>query len=68
MATCLARAVPLVFHLCCYVFSAVLVVRVPFLFGAWGRIWNSIASVPDLCIFIYFAVFQRIECNLKEHD
>ena len=48
------RAVPLAFHLCHFYFSAVLVVRVPFPFGVWGRVWNSIVSVPDHCLFIYF--------------
>ena len=28
--------------------------RVPFPFGVWGRMWNSIVSVPDYCLFIYF--------------
>ena len=54
MVICWKRAVPLAFHLCCFNFSAVLVVRVPFLFGVWGRLWNSIVSVPDHCLFIYF--------------
>ena len=48
-------AVPLAFHLCCFNFSAVLVVRVPFPFGVWGRMWNSIVSVPDHCRFMYFS-------------
>ena len=33
--------------------SAVFVVRVPFPFGVWGRMWNLIVSVPDHCLFIY---------------
>ena len=37
---------------CYFYFSAVLVVRVPFPFGVWGRVWNLIVSVPDYCIFI----------------
>ena len=54
MAICWERAVPLTFHLCCSLhFSAVLVVRVPFPFGVWGRVWNSIVSIPDHCHFIY---------------
>ena len=36
--------------LCCFYFSAVLVVRVPSPFGVWGRVWNSIVSVPDHCL------------------
>ena len=39
------------FHLCCFNFSAVLVVRVPFPFGVWGRMWNSIVSVIQHCLF-----------------
>ena len=26
----------------------------PFPIGVWGRVWNSIVSVPDHCLFIYF--------------
>ena len=37
----------------CFNLSAVLVVRVPFPFGVWDRMWNSIVSVPDHCLFIY---------------
>ena len=55
MATCLERVVPLAFHLCCFNFSVVLViVRVSFPFDVWGRMWNSVVSVPDHCLFIYF--------------
>ena len=54
MAICWEKAVPLAFHLCCFYFSAVLIVCVPFPFGVQGRIWNSIVSVPDRCLFIYF--------------
>ena len=43
MAICWERAVPLSFH-----FSAVLVVRVPFPFGVWDRMWNSIVSDPEI--------------------
>ena len=54
MAICWERAVPLAFHLCCFYFNAVLIVGVPFLFGAKGRMWNSIVSVPDHCLFYLF--------------
>ena len=27
-------------------------VCVPFPLGVWGRMWNSIVSVPDHCLFI----------------
>ena len=55
MANCWERAVPLAFH-CCFCFSAVLIVGVLSLFGFWVRMWNSIVSVPDHCIFIYLHV------------
>ena len=56
MAICWERAVPLAFHLCCFYFSTVLIiVGVLFPFGVWGRIWNSVVSVPDHCLFIYSA-------------
>ena len=55
MAICWEKAVPLAFHLCCFNFSAVLVVRVAFPFGVMGRMWNSIVWVPDHCLFIYFS-------------
>ena len=57
MAICWERAVPLAFYLCFFYFSAVLSVGVPFPFGVKGRIWNSIESVPNLCLFIYFILF-----------
>ena len=57
MAICWERAVPVAFHLCCFNFSAVLVVRVPFPFGVWSRILNSIVSVPDHCFLsTYYTV------------
>ena len=49
MAICWERAVPLAFQLCCFNFKVVLVVLVPFQFGVWDKIWNSIVSVPDHC-------------------
>ena len=54
MAICWERAVPLAFHLCCFYFSAVLVVRVPFPLGVWGRVWNSIVSVRNHCFLSNF--------------
>ena len=32
--------------------NAVLIVYVLFPFGVWDRMWNSIVSVPDNCLFI----------------
>ena len=59
-------AVPLAFHLRCFYFSAALVVRGPFPFGVWGRMWNSIVSVPDHCLHQDFVdaadiIAQRIQ-------
>ena len=51
MAICWKRAVPLAFHLCCFYFSAVLIVGVPF--GVKGMMWNSSVSVLDNFLFIY---------------
>ena len=53
MAIFWERVVPFAFHLCCFYFSAVLIIGVPFPFGVKDRIWNSIVSVPDHCLFIY---------------
>ena len=49
-------AVPLAFHFCCFYFSAVIIISVPFPFGVWGRMWNSIVSVPDHCLFMYLTL------------
>ena len=38
------------FHVCCFYFSAVIIVGVPFPFGVYDRMWNSIVSVPDHCL------------------
>ena len=58
MTICWERAVPLALHLfffffvfCFFFLSVVLVVSVSFPFGVWGRVWNSIVSVPDHCLF-----------------
>ena len=52
MAICLEKAVPLAFHLCCFYFSAVLIVGVPFPFGVYD--WISIVSFPGHCLCFYF--------------
>ena len=72
MTICWERAVPLAFHLCCFYFSAVLIVCVPFPFDSWGRMWKSIVSVPDHCLFIYFSYFvdydkQSTKCESFIH-
>ena len=43
----------------------VLIVCVPFLFGVWDRMWNSIVSVFDHCRFIYFVYILSFLINLK---
>ena len=42
---------PWLFTSVVFIFSAVLVVRVPFPFGVWVRVLNSIVSVLDHCMF-----------------
>ena len=49
MAICWERAVPWLFTCVVFIFDAVLVVRVPFPFGVWDRMWDLIVSVPDHC-------------------
>ena len=63
MAICWERAFRVAFHLCCFHYSAVFVVRVPFPFGVWGRMWNSIVSVPNhyFFFFIYFMLSHQTE-------
>ena len=53
MAICLERAIPLAFHLCCLYFRVVSIVGVTVPFGVYDRMWNSIVSIPDHCLFIY---------------
>ena len=40
---------PSLFTCVVFIFSAVIVVRVPFPFGVWGRVWILIVLVPDHC-------------------
>ena len=42
-----------------------LIVLVPFPFVVKGRMWNSIVSVPDYCLFIYFAYLRRLTRDHK---
>ena len=39
---------------------AVLIVCVRFPFGDRGWMWNSIVSVPDHCLFIYFKEIGKL--------
>ena len=43
--------------------NVVLIVCAPFPFGIWDRMWNSIVTVPDHCIFICFCVVSRRSWN-----
>ena len=51
----------------CAVFSDILIVGVQFPFGVQGRMWNSIVSVPDRCLFIYFerCIMSSLRGNRK---
>ena len=49
---------PWLFTCAIFYFSAVL--SVPFPFGVFGRMWNSIVSIPDHCLFIYLGTVLRI--------
>ena len=63
MVICSERAVSLAFHVCCFYFSAVLIVGVPFPFGFWGRMWNSIEVVSDHCRFNFGLI---VHFNISE--
>ena len=67
MAICWERTVLLAFHLCCFYFSAVLVVRVPFPFGVWGRVWNSIVSFPAFYLLSYQLPLEVVFYELYEN-
>ena len=41
------------FSACAVLLYADLIVCIPFLFGVRGRMWNSIVSVPDHCLFVH---------------
>ena len=40
---------------------AVFIVGAPSPFGVQGRMWNSIVSVPDHCLFIYFTYMFTLQ-------
>ena len=63
MDICWKRADLLAFRLC--FLYAVLIVCVPFPCGVWGSMWNSIVSVPDHCLFIYFTFLKKIFTTKK---
>ena len=43
--------------------NAVEIVCVPFPFGVWGKMWNSIVSVPDELPYVHFAACDRLMNN-----
>ena len=51
-----------------YLLYAVLIVRIPFLYGVWVRMWNSIISVPGHCLFIYFSSIACYELEMHDRD
>ena len=51
---------------CAVLLYTVLIVCVPFPVGVWGRMWNSIVSVPDDCVSSTLKRFPacfRISCS-----
>ena len=49
MANCWERTVPLAFHLCCCYFKVVLIVGIPFPFGAGGLlVWKGFYNLNVL--------------------
>ena len=40
---------------------AVFIICVPFLFGVSGRMWNSMASVPDHCLFSIYSFAYNLQ-------
>ena len=72
MAICWERAVPLAFHLCCFYFSAALIVGIPFPFGVefdWIGSW----SLPFICFkhhVIHISCYQlfQLRPNLKQRQ
>ena len=56
---------PWLFTCAVFIFSAVLAIRISFPFGVLGRVLNSIVTVPDNCIFIYFSSAGQVYCPQK---
>ena len=57
---CWESAVLLDFRMCCLL-CVVLIVNVPFPFGVWGRMWNSIVLVPNHCLFVYYLKYCKFK-------
>ena len=53
---------------CVVLFSAVLVVCVPFPFGVWDRVWNPIVSVPDHSIFICLVYIAPVNSSTNDRE
>ena len=58
---------PLLFTGAVFIFSAVLIVGVPFPFSVKGRMWNSIVSVPDHCLFSMLLCIRKLLRFSWEH-
>ena len=56
---------PLGFRSSCFYISCVCF---SFPLGILGRLWNSIVSVPDLCLFIYFELVRYLKCRLQRNN
>ena len=63
MAVCWEGAVPLAFHLCCFNFSAVLVVRVPFPFGVWAGCGIRLYRFLIIAFFLLFNRRGKVEAT-----
>ena len=70
MDICWERADLLAFRssACVVLLFGVLIVCVPFLYGVWGRMWNSTVSVPDHCLFIYITKMHLITVHSHVHE
>ena len=76
---CWKRADILGIRLGCFFLYAVLIISIPFPYGVWGRMWNSIVSVPDHYLLstitqgqpnqgnsLHFKVFENISYMYKD--
>ena len=50
---------PWLFTSVVFIFIVVLVIRLPFPLGVCGRVWHSIVSVHDHCVFIYLTIIPN---------
>ena len=62
---CWDRAVSLALCSCCFYFVLSRLCVFPFPLGVWGSMWNSMVSVPDLCLFIYFTCVSEEQISFS---